>query len=122
MRPRIGRNNGQTFRETSLNLVLPRVVPGLAVVVEFLHDTVRSYLTRTGETAAALIANVTYDKQIAAAITDISRLCQPVWFELILQRQVVLVKHLVVDIRIYENKVRPDRCRKRLPRLDCAGY
>src|SRR6267143_3911376 len=88
-----------------LQLRLQGVVRGAAIVVGEADKIYSRNLARTGTSSTAL-TNVTIDEKIPSEVTHITHFRQPVWPELPLCCQVVLMKHLVLEVRVHCKQIR----------------
>src|ERR1041385_2425376 len=103
MRPGVSRKNRETSRETFLQLGLKCVVTRTRGITRGDDCADACYFARTGAAFVVSSADVRQRQEIPAQRSDIGHFAQPISRELILHREIVLVVHLVLAIRIVEN-------------------
>ena len=90
---------------------LETVIRRRAGVLNGLHRAVRCHLTRTWE-AASRVADILNHQQVTTATADKAHLGEPTGTEFPLARQIVLVEHLVVDVRVNVHQTSAGGCRE----------
>src|ERR1043165_776741 len=112
VRPRVRTQQRESFDESFLQFGLQRVVARAAGVSSRGDRTNTEDLTRSWSTFIIPGADVAQHQQVPAKRPDVSSFSEPVAPELPLRRQIVLVIHLILAVRVVEEDETPG-CRRR---------